>query len=147
MHNLWEKMNMFAVSQKRLIDQKNQIIKNQWFSELEQLNFFCEDKSSVLIEEIGCKKNGADKFCNEVLNKKNSFEMEATRLTETNKNNRTILPALRNIYKTKQYVAVKKIYNIFGKIRSLEWRDQSWKRPPKTYVGGVLLQPYASKDA
>ena len=35
MHNLWKKMNMFAVSQQRLIDQKNQIIKNQWFSKLE----------------------------------------------------------------------------------------------------------------
>ena len=49
MHNLWEKRNMFAVSQQRLIDQKNQIIKNQWFSELEleELKLCCEDKSSV----------------------------------------------------------------------------------------------------
>ena len=101
---------MFAVSQQRLIDQKNQIIKNQWFSEveLEELKLCCEDKSSVLIEEIGCERNRVDKFGDEVPIDKDSFEMEAkdeekillNRLNEINKNNRTILPALKDIDKT-----------------------------------------------
>ena len=118
---------MFAVSQQRLIDQKNQIIKNQWFSELEleELKLCCEDKSSVLIEEIGCKRNGVDRFVDEVPIEKDSFEMEAkdeekillNRLNEINKNNRTILPALREIDKTKLYAAVKKIDDILGKIK------------------------------
>ena len=110
MHNLWEKMIMFAVSQQRLIDRKNQIIKNQWFSklELEKLKLCCEDKSSVFIEEIGCERNGVDRFGDEVPIEKDSFEMEAkdeekillNRLNEINMNNRTILPALRDIDKT-----------------------------------------------
>ena len=70
---------MFAVSQQRLIDQKNQIIKNQWFFELEleELKLCCEDKSSVLIEEIGCERNRVDRFGDEVPSDKDSFEMEA----------------------------------------------------------------------
>ena len=47
---------------------------------------------------------------------KDSFEME-NRLNEINKNNRTILPALRDIDKTKLYAAVKKIDDILGKIK------------------------------
>ena len=106
MHNLWEKRNMLAVSQQRLIDQKNQIIKNQWFFEVEfeKFKLYCEDKSSVLIEEIGCERNRVDRFSDEVPIEKDSFEMEAkdeekillNRLNEINKNNRTILPALRD---------------------------------------------------
>ena len=75
----------------------------------------CEAKSSVLIEEIGCERNGVDRFGDEVPIEKDSFEMEAkdeekillNRLNEINKNNRTILLALRD--KTKLYAAVKKI--------------------------------------
>ena len=81
MYILWKKMNMFAVSQQRLIDQKSQIIKNQWFSELEleELKLFCEDKLSVLIEEIGCERNGVDRFGDEMPIEKDSFEMEVKR--------------------------------------------------------------------
>ena len=63
----------------------------------------------MLIEEIGCERNGVDRFGDEVPIEKDSFEMEAKheekillyRLNEINKNNRRILPALRDIDKTK----------------------------------------------
>ena len=145
MYNLWEKRNMFAVSQQRLIDQKNQIIKNQWFSELEleKLKLCCEDKSSVLIEEIGCERNGVDRFVDEVPIEKDSFEMEAkdeekillNRLNEINKNNRTILPALRDIDKTKLYAAVKKIDDILGKIKVKSITETN----DLIYCGAVLV--------
>ena len=63
----------------------------------------------MLIEKIGCERNGIDRFGDEVPIEKDSFEMKAqdeekilvNRLNEINKNNRTILPALKDIDKTK----------------------------------------------
>ena len=78
----------------------------------------------MLIEEIGCERNGVDRFGDEMPIERDFFEMEAknkeillNRLNEINKNNRTVLPALRDIDITKLYAAVKKIDDIHGKIK------------------------------
>ena len=45
MHSIWTSKDMFPVTEKRLIDQKNQIIKKQWLSNLEheEINLSIED--------------------------------------------------------------------------------------------------------
>ena len=57
------------------------------------------------------------------------------RLNEINKNNRTILPALKDIDKTKLYAALKKIDDILGKIKVKSITETN----DPIYYGAVLV--------
>ena len=114
MHSIWTRKDMFHVTEQRLLDQKNQIIKKQWVSNLE----FEESKQSIedavygqIEQEVEYEKrseersdymtscghevpNGNDHFY--AIEEVNDEERDLIkRLSEINKRERTRLPSLR----------------------------------------------------
>ena len=60
MHVLWNDRGMFNVTEQRLIDQKNQIVKKQWLSslELEEIQRNVEDAAYGEIDRLIVEEGG-----------------------------------------------------------------------------------------
>ena len=136
MHNIWTSKDMFPVTEQRLIDQKSQIIKKQWLSnlELEEIQQSIEDAVYGQIEQEIEYENRSEEFgdymtsCGHevpdgndyfyAIEEVNDEERDLIKLlNEINKRERTRLPSLRGIDKGKLYAAVNKIDIVMGKVK------------------------------
>jgi len=137
MHNIWTSKDMFPVTEQRLIDQKSQIIKKQWLSnlELEEIKQSIEDAVYGQIEQEVEYENRSEELSDYVtscghevpdgnndyfyaIEEVNDEERDLIkRLNEINKRERTRLPSLRGIEKGKLYAAVNKIDIVMGKVK------------------------------
>jgi len=136
MHNIWTSKDMFPVTEQRLIDQKSQIIKKQWLSnlELEEIKQSIEDAVYGQIEQEVEYENRSEELSDYVtscghevpdgndyfyaIEEVNDEERDLIeRLNEMNKRERTRLPSLRGIEKGKLYAAVNKIDIVMGKVK------------------------------
>ena len=136
MHSLWISRGMFPVTEQRLVDQKNQITKKKWLSnlKLEEIKRSIEDASygqreqgiqhenrdeEIVDHETDVGHEGANRNVyfsvdEEVTDEdKNLIE----RLNEISKKDRVRLPSLRGVEKGKLYAAVKNVDNVIGKIK------------------------------
>ena len=139
MHSMWISSGMFPVTEQRLVDQKNQITKKQWLSnlELEEIKRSIEDASYGQIEQVeqGIEHENRNEeiadhvtdVSHEGANRSDYFSVDEEvsdeeqnlieRLNEISKKDRIRLPSLRGVEKGKLYAAVKKVDNVIGKIK------------------------------
>ena len=136
MHSVWFSKGMFPVTEQRLVDQKNQITKKQWLSnlELEEIKRSIEDASYGQIEQGIQHENRDEEIVDhetdvghEGANRNFYFSVDEEvtdeeknlieRLNEISEKDIVRLPSLRGVEKGKLYAAVKKVDNVIGKIK------------------------------
>ena len=153
MHRCWIEKEMFPVTEQRLMDQKNNIVKKKWLSdlELEEIRRNLEDvEQGVTLEEVEVdtvddvamgspdRNNAGEEI---EINEESGLSDEEKGLIERLKNilssnQRERLPSLRGVEKGRLQSAVRKVDTLLGKMKTNNITDTNYL----IYAGAVLVR-------
>ena len=153
MHRCWREKEMFPVTEQRLMDQKNNIMKTKWLSdlELEEIRRNIEDvEQGVILEEVefdtaedvvmgSPDRNNAGEEIE--INEESGLSDEEKGLIDRLKNiltssQRERLPSLRGVEKGRLQSAVRKVDMLLGKMKTNNITDTN----NLIYAGAVLVR-------
>ena len=153
MHRYWMEKEMFPVTEQRLMDQKNNIVKKKWLSdlELEEIRRNVEDVEQGVIPEevefdtvddVAMGSTDRNNACEEIeINENSGLSDEEKGLSERLKNiltsnQRERLPSLRGVEKGRLQAAVRKVDMLLGKMKTNNITDTN----NLIYAGAVLVR-------